>query len=70
MRMAQLVFFLFGALPKEERDSKRRLIYGWIRDRRLLATPVASRKGLYDVLVASLEMLRQTLEPGMSGKRN
>ena len=63
MRIGQIVDFLFGSLPNTERETKRRSVFNWIRHHRLRAKQVDGIRGVYDVDVESLKLLKATILP-------
>ena len=59
MRIGHIVNFLFGPLPRKKREYKARTVNYWIHEQRLLAVRVS--KGIYDVNIESLKLLRDSL---------
>jgi hypothetical protein len=63
MRIGQIVDFLFGPQLKQRRDTKRRSVFNWIRGQRLRAKKVDGLRGVYDVDIQSLTLLKATIRP-------
>jgi hypothetical protein len=63
MRIGRIVDFLFGRLPRAERETKRRSVHNWVRGHRLRAKKVDGVRGVYDVEIQSLTLLKSTIHP-------